>query len=132
MTTSPDPSASDRPSPEAPATPVDPTPPVSSSTKPSKTATSSKDTQQGDPLRGSRTSGAYAAMIAFALVLVLLIIFIAQNTQSATVVFLGWEGSAPVAVLLMIATTAGLLLAGVASTLRILQLRRRVKRERKR
>ena len=82
-------------------------------------------------MRGSRTSGAWVALGAFSIVLVLLIIFIAQNTQSASVSFLGWEGSAPVSVLLLVAATAGLMLAGVAATARILQLRRRVKRERK-
>ncbi len=138
MTTTPDPSAretaTDAGSTPGPATPVDPAPPVSQQDPPKK---ASKDAGPGkkpasDPLRGSRTSGAYVALIAFALVLVLLIIFIAQNTQSASVRFLGWEGSAPVAVLLLIATAAGLLLAGVAATSRILQLRRRVKKERKR
>ena len=90
-----------------------------------------KDKGGGDPLRGSRTSGAYVALGAFTVLLVLLIIFIAQNTQRASVEFLGWKGSAPVSVLLLVATTAGLVLAGVAATARIFQLRRRVKRDRK-
>jgi uncharacterized integral membrane protein len=83
-----------------------------------------------DPLRGSRTSGFWLGVVALGLVLILLIIFIAQNTRETTVSFLGWDGEVPVAVALMIASVAGLFLATVAGALRILQLRRRVRRDR--
>lgn len=82
-----------------------------------------------DPLRGSRTSGLWFAVVASAIVLVLLIVFIAQNTEPARVAFLGWEGETPLAVALLAATVAGLFLAAIAGTMRIWQLRRRVKRE---
>ena len=85
-------------------------------------------TKPADPLRGSRTSGLWAAVIGLGLILVLLIIFIAQNTQDVSVTFLSWSGTAPLAVALLAATVAGLFLAGVAGTMRILQLRRRVRR----
>jgi uncharacterized integral membrane protein len=89
------------------------------------------DRQDGkDPLRGSRTSGFWAAVVALGLVLLLLIIFIAQNTRETTVSFLAWEGEVPVAVALLVAAVAGLFLAGLAGMLRILQLRRRVRRTR--
>jgi len=81
-----------------------------------------------DPLRGSRTSGIWAAVVGLGLVLLLLVIFIAQNTQSVSVSFLGWSGQTPLAVALLIATAAGLFLSAVAGSLRILQLRRRVRR----
>ena len=89
-------------------------------------------TASKDPLRGSRTSGFWAAVIGLGLVLILLVIFIAQNTQDVSVSFLAWSGTAPLAVSLLIATIAGLFLAGVAGSLRILQLRRRVRREKRR
>ncbi len=63
--------------------------------------------------------------------LVLLAIFVLQNTQKVEISFLGWSGNAPLAAALLIATAAGLVLAVAAGTLRILQLRRRVKRDRK-
>ncbi|MBZ5733215.1 lipopolysaccharide assembly protein LapA domain-containing protein [Nocardioides sp. TRM66260-LWL] len=89
-----------------------------------------------DPLRGSRTSGFYAATVGLGIVLVLLIIFIAQNTQRTTVRFLTFEGQASVAVVLLVATAAGILLTAIAGSLRIIQLRHRtkkvVKAERKR
>jgi uncharacterized integral membrane protein len=84
-----------------------------------------------DPLRGSRTSGVWVATVGLAVVLLLLIIFIAQNTRRTTVSFLAWDGQVPVAVALLIAAVAGLFLALLAGTLRILQLRRRVRRERR-
>jgi uncharacterized integral membrane protein len=81
-----------------------------------------------DPLRGSRTSGFWLGVAALGLVFILLVIFIAQNTRDTTVSFLAWDGQVPVAVALLIASAAGLFLATVAASLRILQLRRRVRR----
>jgi uncharacterized integral membrane protein len=83
-----------------------------------------------DPLRGSRTSGFWISVVALGVVLVLLIIFIAQNTRETTVSFLAWDGQVPVAVAILIASVAGLFLATLAGSLRILQLRRRVRRRR--
>jgi uncharacterized integral membrane protein len=81
-----------------------------------------------DPLRGSRTSGFWAATVGLGVLLLLLIVFIAQNTRQTTVSFLAWDGEVPVAVALLIAAAAGLSLALLAGLLRILQLRRRVRR----
>jgi len=84
--------------------------------------------QPKDPLRRSRTSSAWIAVVLLALVLVVLIIFIAQNTQRVEVSFFGWDGHTPLAVALMIAAAGGLLLAAIAATLRMWQIRRRVRR----
>lgn len=84
-----------------------------------------------DPLRGSRTGGVYAALGVAALVLILLVVFIVQNTQSVQVSYFGWEGSAPLAAALLIAAVAGMVLALVAGSLRLLQVRRRVRRDRR-
>ena len=116
--------------PADPGSPSDATPAAATGqdaapTRPDTAATESKR----DPLRGSRTSGIWLAVVAGGLILVLLIIFIAQNTEPARIEFLGWEGETPLAVALLIATAAGLFLAAVAGSLRILQLRRRVRRE---
>jgi uncharacterized integral membrane protein len=85
-----------------------------------------------DPLRGSRTSGVWVAVVAASVLLVLLVVFIVQNTQSVEVSYFGWNGSAPLAAALLIATAAGMLLAIMAASLRLLQVRRRVRRDRKR
>lgn len=110
---------------------TDPTP----TSDPAKTKTKTSRRSHHDPddaLRRSRTGGFWVALVALAVLLVLLIIFIAQNTRRTTVTFLFWEGDTPVAVALLIAAVAGLLIAGAVGTLRILQLRHRVKLERKR
>ena len=83
-----------------------------------------------DPLRPSRTSGAWIGVVALAAVLILLVVFIAQNTQDVHVSFLGWDGDAPLAVTLLIAAIGGIVLTAVAGSLRIFQLRRRVRRTR--
>jgi uncharacterized integral membrane protein len=85
-----------------------------------------------DPLRGSRASGAWVFVVVLVVLLALLAVFVLQNTQSVEISFLGWTGSAPLAAALLIATAAGLLIAVMAGSLRILQLRRRVRREHKR
>ncbi len=82
------------------------------------------------PLRGSRTSTTWVAVIGLVVLLLLLVIFIGQNTQDVQVAFFGWSGQAPLAVALLIAATSGHDLAVIAGALRILQLRRRVRRVR--
>jgi uncharacterized integral membrane protein len=117
---------------DAAATPATGAPSESTTrSEPSEPAAASRRTPTGghDPLRGSRTSGIWAAVIGLGLVLLLLVVFIAQNTQTVNVTFLGWEGTAPLSVTLLIAAVAGLFLAVAAGTLRILQLRRRVRRD---
>jgi uncharacterized integral membrane protein len=85
----------------------------------------------GDPLRGSRTSGTWVAVLVLAVVLLLLAVFILQNTQRVEVSFFGWTGQAPLAATLLIAAAGGALVVAGVGILRILQLRRRVKRQRK-
>lgn len=96
---------------------------------PEPTHPTQPESTTADPLRGSRTSGLWIAVALSGIVLVLLIIFIAQNTDPVSVRFLSWEGETPLAVALLVATVAGLFLATIAGSMRILQLRRRVKRD---
>lgn len=85
-----------------------------------------------DPLRGSRTSGFWTAVVALVVLLVLLAVFVFQNTQQVEVRYFGWEIEAPLAAALLVATAAGGLVVATAGALRILQLRRRVRRETRR
>lgn len=93
--------------------------------------TSTTTTTPSDPLRGSRTSGFWVAVIVLVVLLLLLAIFILQNTQRVRISFLGWDGHAPLAASLLIAAVAGAFVVASAGALRILQLRRRVKRQRR-
>lgn len=84
-----------------------------------------------DPLRRSRTSSVWIAVLLLAVVLVVLIVFIAQNTQDVEISFFGWSGQSPLAVALLIATVAGMVVVAIAATLRMWQVRRRVRRDRR-
>ena len=103
------------------------------STHPSDTANESPPpaTPEIDPLGSSRTSGFWIAVIGLLVVFVLLAVFVLQNTNDVEVSVLAWDGTAPLAAVLLLAAAAGLALAGLAGSLRILQLRRRVKRTRR-
>jgi uncharacterized integral membrane protein len=81
-----------------------------------------------DPLRGSRTSRGWVAVATLAVIFVLLIVFVAQNTDRVAVRFFGWTWHAPLAVAILVGAVAGMVLAVVAGTLRIWQLHRRVRR----
>jgi uncharacterized integral membrane protein len=92
-----------------------------------------KDRQdkQDNPLRHTRTSGAWTAVILAAVLIVLLVIFVVQNTESVPLQFLWLDGNFPLAAALLIATAVGMVVVAAVGSLRILQLRRRVKREQK-
>lgn len=104
------------------------TPPTTPAAGPAAGTSSSAPTK--DPLRGSRTSGLWIGVVALGVLLILLIVFVAQNTQDVTVSYFGWEGQTPLAVALLVAATAGLLLSAIAATMRIWQVRRRVHKAR--
>lgn len=82
----------------------------------------------GNPTRRPRTrAGAtWAGLCAAVLILVALIVFMLQNTQLVLVSFLGWQGSLPLAVALLVAGIGVGIVALVIGTLRIHQLRRRL------
>jgi uncharacterized integral membrane protein len=71
----------------------------------------------------------WLSVIGLGLVLTLLVVLILQNTQEVKVSFLWWDGTPPLAAALLIAAAGGILLTAIAGSLRILQLRRRVKRQ---
>lgn len=81
-----------------------------------------------DPLRGSAASHIWVVVVLMVVLLVLLAIFILQNLASVQVNYFGATGSSPLAVALLLAFAAGLAVAGLAGTLRIWQLRRRVRK----
>ena len=74
----------------------------------------------------TRISAAWMGVVASALVLVLLLIFILQNMRSVKITFLGASGTIPVGIALLFAAIGGLLLAGLLASLRIWQLHHRI------
>jgi uncharacterized integral membrane protein len=79
---------------------------------------------RGNPLRVTALSGAWLGLIASAMVLVLLLIFILQNTKSVSVSYFSASGELPLGVAMLLAAVAGVLIAVIAGSLRIWQLRR--------
>jgi uncharacterized integral membrane protein len=75
----------------------------------------------------TRISASWTAVVVAVFLLIALIIFIAQNTQSSSINFLGVHGRAPTAVVLLIAATTGAVVVIIAGVARILQLRRSMK-----
>lgn len=88
--------------------------------------------QASPPVRmpHTRTGAAWVALIGAALLAVLLIIFLVQNTRSTEISFLWMTTSTPLAVALLIAAVGSVLLTLVLGTARITQLRRLIRRQR--
>lgn len=74
----------------------------------------------------TRISAAWFGLVAAALVTVLLLIFILQNTRSVKITYFTVTGTIPVGVALLLAAIGGLLLAGLVASLRIWQLHHRL------
>lgn len=73
----------------------------------------------------TRTGMVWVSVCAAVLIAILLIIFLAQNTRTVAVHFLGLSGSTSLALMLLIAAVAGALIAVIVGSARIIQLRRR-------
>ena len=78
---------------------------------------------RGDLTARSRVGEIWVAAVLFALVLLLLLIFLLQNGQRADVSFLGAHGQLPMGVALLLAAVFGILLVALPGTARIVQLR---------
>jgi uncharacterized integral membrane protein len=76
----------------------------------------------------TRTSTIWTGIWAGVVALILLIVFIAQNTASVEIAFFALEGRISLALALLIAGVAGAIIAMAVAALRIIQLRRLVRR----
>ncbi|SPM29981.1 Uncharacterized integral membrane protein [Mycobacterium terramassiliense] len=82
-----------------------------------------------EPAVGFTRAGAlWTSLTVGFLTLILLLIFIAQNTSSASFAFFGWRWSLPLGVAILLAAVVGGLITVAAGTARILQLRRAAKK----
>jgi len=76
----------------------------------------------------TRAAALWSSLIAGLLVLTILLVFIAQNTESASFAFFGWHWSLPLGVAILMAAVAGGLVTVLAGATRIFQLRRAAKK----
>jgi uncharacterized integral membrane protein len=81
-------------------------------------------------VRRTRISGLWIAMACFAVVLLLLLIFILQNSRTVEVSYFGAHGHLALGVALLLAAVAGVLLIVLPGAARISQLRRTARRHR--
>lgn len=87
------------------------------------------DARPKEPAIGFTRAGAlWSSLIAGFLILILLLIFITQNTTSTAFTFLGWHWTLPLGVAILLAAVVGGLITVAVGTARILQLRRAAKK----
>ncbi len=76
----------------------------------------------------TKTAAAWWALIVGVLILIVLLIFIAQNLDSRTIQFLGWRWNAPTGIALLVAAICGSLITVLTGAARMVQLRRVAKK----
>ncbi len=79
-------------------------------------------------VRATRVSGVWIGLIATALFVVLLVIFVAQNSRRVSVHYFGWNGQFSLALTILLAAVVGMLLVAVPGSVRIVQLRRALRK----
>ncbi|MCW2540584.1 MAG: hypothetical protein JWN95_2309 [Frankiales bacterium] len=79
-------------------------------------------------VRSTRSSGLWIGLIGTAVFVILLVIFIAQNSRNATLHFFGWSGQFSLALTILLSAVIGILLVAIPGSIRILQLRRALRK----
>ena len=79
-------------------------------------------------VQATKVSGLWIGLIATALFVILLVIFIAQNSRRITLHFFGWHGQFSLALTILLSAVLGILLVAIPGSLRILQLRRALRK----
>jgi uncharacterized integral membrane protein len=82
-------------------------------------------------VRRTRIGGIWVAAALFAVVPLLLLIFILENSQSVSIGYFGAHGHLPLGVALLLAAVLGVLLVVIPGTARIIQLRITARRHRR-
>jgi uncharacterized integral membrane protein len=114
----------DRPHDAVPAPTPAPEPPT---TTPSTTPSTKPSTPES-AVKFTRAAALWSAMIGGFVILILLLVFIMQNTDSTTIHLFAWKWNLPVGVAILLAAVCGGLVTVAAGTTRIIQLRRAAKR----
>jgi uncharacterized integral membrane protein len=112
----------------SPVEPVAPGPLDPIADEPPLDAPAPKPPPPENAVKFTRAAALWSALIVGFLILIVLLIFIAQNTDSATYHFLGWNWSLPNGVAILLAAVLGGLVTTLAGAARIVQLRRAAKK----
>ena len=106
-------------------------------TAPAQTAPAQTEPAQTEPalphhkIRRTRISGLWVSVGFFAVVLLLLLIFILQNGTKVDISYMGAHGHLPLGVALLLSAVCGVLLVVLAGAARISQLRAVARRHRR-
>ncbi|HWM02594.1 MAG TPA: LapA family protein [Actinophytocola sp.] len=82
------------------------------------------------PKQRGRVGAVWWGLIIAAVVLVLILVFVIQNSQTVEVSYFGWQGRLSLAVAMLLGVAAGALLVVIPGTVRILRLRNKVRHPR--
>jgi uncharacterized integral membrane protein len=82
-------------------------------------------------VKRTRMGGLWLASGSFAVVLLLLLIFILENSKGVDVAYFGAHGHLPLGVALLLAAVLGILMVVIPGTARIIQLRLTARRHRR-
>ena len=111
-------------------------PPVSSEQTPSAAAppvvaeheSSNSPERKAEEVKFTRAAALWTSLIFGFLILIVLLIFIAQNTASTSFAFLTWRWDLPLGVAILFAAVCGGLITALVSAARMFQLRRAAKK----
>jgi uncharacterized integral membrane protein len=81
-------------------------------------------------VRRTRLSALWLSLLLFTVVLVLLLVFIVENSRTVDIAYFGAHTHLPLGVALLLAAVCGVLLVAIPGTGRILQLRATARRHR--
>lgn len=90
----------------------------------------SADVARGKGIKGTRTGTIWTGLVIGIVVLLLLLVFILQNLDQATLELFAWDFTLPLGVALLFAALAGAAIIALAGAVRILQIRRAAHRQR--
>jgi uncharacterized integral membrane protein len=95
---------------------------------PAPGSASASNRRRRTSVQRTRMSSTWIALICGAVILLLLLIFILENSQSVDIAYFGFHGHLPLGVALLIAAVCGILLVVIPGIGRIVQLRRSTRR----
>lgn len=113
---------------EPQVSPTEPGPPVPPAPVPPAPAAGQSSAKAVAEVKFTRAAALWSSLIFGLLILTILLVFIAQNTESATFAFLGWGWTLPLGVAILLAAVCGGLITVLAGAARIFQLRRVAKK----
>ncbi len=115
--------------PPVPPDPPPPPPAPGKGTPPGPVGTAGDNVGKPESaVKFTRAAALWSALITGFVILIVLLVFIMQNTDTTTIHFFVWEWNLPLGVAILLAAVCGGLLTVAVGTARIVQLRRAAKK----